>query len=81
MDSDVWAFKTAQKRRLKQQHVGKQAKRMDNCDLSQTDKEDACNFSECSISCSLPQRGFPSRVYTGEDTKSFLKVTKNVREV
>lgn len=81
MDLDDCAFKTPQKRRLKQHHIGKQAKRMDNCDLSQTDTESESDFSECSVSCSLPQSGFSSRLYTVDDIKSFLKVTKNARKV
>lgn len=70
------------KRRLKQRHdVGKQVKRIDDCDLSQTDTESESDFSECSITCSLPQSGFSSRSYKVEDIKSFLKVTKNARKV
>lgn len=81
-DSEDCAFKTPQKRRLKQRHdVGKQAKRMDDCDLSQTDTESESDFSECSVSCSLPQSGFSSRSYSVEDIKAFLKVTKNARKV
>lgn len=81
-DSEDCAFKTPQKRRLKQRHdVGKQAKRMDDCDLSQTDTESESDFSECNVSCSLPQSGFSSRSYSVEDIKAFLKVTKNARKV
>lgn len=82
IDSEDCTFKTPQKRRLKQCHdVGKQAKKMDDCDLSQTDTESESDFSECSVSCSLPQSGFSSRSYKVEDIKSFLKVTKNARKV
>lgn len=81
MDLDDCAFKTPQKRRLKQHHIGKQTKRMDNCELSQTDTESESDFSECRVSCSLPQSGFSSRVYTVDDIKSFLKITKNARKV
>lgn len=82
IDSEDCAFKMPQKRRLKQRHdVGKQVKRIDDCDLSQTDTESESDFSECSITCSLPQSGFSSRSYKVEDIKSFLKVTKNARKV
>ncbi len=83
MDLDDVAFKTPQKRRLKQQHTGKQTKKSDNWDwdLSQSETESESDLSECSISCSLPQSDFPSRSYTVEDIKSFLKVTKNARKV
>lgn len=81
MDLDDSAFKTPQKRRLKQQNTGKQAKKTDNCDLSQSETESESDFSECSVSCSLPLSGFSSRVYTVDDIKSFLKVTKNARNV
>ncbi len=37
MDLDDVAFKMPQKRRLKQQHTGKQTKKTDNCDLSQSE--------------------------------------------
>lgn len=82
IDSEDCAFKTPQKRRLKQRHdVGKQAKIINDCDMSQTDTESESDFSECSVSCSLPQSGFSSRSYSAEDIKSFLKVTKNARKV
>ncbi len=81
MDLDDVAFKTPQKRRLKQQHTGKQTKKSDDWDLSQSETGSESDLSECSISCSLPQSDFPSRSYTVEDIKSFLKVTKNARKV
>ncbi len=49
--------------------------------MSQSETESESDLSECSISCSLPQSDFPSRSYTVEDIKSFLKVTKNARKV
>ncbi len=70
-------------KRLKQQHTGKQTKKTDNWDwdLSRSETESQSDFSECSVSCSLPQSDFSSRSYTVEDIKSFLKVTKNARKV
>lgn len=56
--------------------VNRLKKKTDNCDLSQSETESESDFSECSVSCSLPQSGFSSRIYTIEDIKSFLKVTK-----
>lgn len=76
IDSEDCAFKTPQKRRLKQRHIGKQAKRIGDCDFSPTDTESESDFSECSVSCNLPQSGFSSRSYSVEDIKSYLKVTK-----
>ncbi len=82
MDLDDVAFKTPQKRRLKQQHTGKQTKKVRQLGLglSQSETESESDLSECSISCSLPQSDFPSRSYTVEDITSFLKVTKNARK-
>lgn len=69
------------KRQLKQQHTGKQTKKSDNGDVSQSETESESDFSECSFSCSLPQSVFSGWTYSVEDIKSFLKVTKNARKV
>lgn len=78
---DDCTFKTPQKRRLEQRPSDEQAKRGFSCDMSQTDTESESDFSECSITCSLPQSGFSSRSYSADDIKSFLKETKNSRKV
>ncbi len=49
--------------------------------MSRSETESQSDFSECSVSCSLPQSDFSSRSNTVEDIKSFLKVTKNARKV
>lgn len=56
---------------------------MENGELSQsqTDIESESDFSECSVTCSLPQIVFSGQVYSVDDIKSFLKVTKNARKV
>lgn len=81
MDVDEASFKIPSKRRLKQQHVGNHAKKAEISGGNQSDSESGSDTSECSISCSLPLGGFSSRIYTVQDIKSFLKVTKNARKV
>ncbi len=58
--------------------MSKQAKGMENFEMSQsqTNTESESDIPKISVSCSLPQSGFSSQVYTVDDIKSFLKVTK-----
>ncbi len=45
----MFAFKTPQKRRLKQQHTGKQTKKDRQLWFSQSETESESDFSECSV--------------------------------
>lgn len=44
--------------------------------MNHTDTQSDSDVSECSLTGSLLQTGFSSRVYSVEDIKQFLKVTK-----
>lgn len=81
LELEDYSFKTPQKRKLEKRNVCKPIKRLDVREVSHTDTESDSEASECSITCSLPQGGFSSRVYSVDDIKQFLKVTKNVRRV
>jgi len=46
-----------------------------------SDAESESDFSDCSVTCSLRQSGFASRIYTVDDIRAFLKETKHARNV
>lgn len=80
-EMEDYSFKAPQKRKSKKRHVGKQIKKMDVQEVSQTDTESDSAMSECSLTGSLPPSGFSSRDYSVDEIKHFLKVTKNTRRV
>lgn len=49
--------------------------------MNHTDTQSDSDVSECSLTGSLLQSGFSSRVYSVEDIKQFLKVTKKISKL
>nr|BAC82608.1 gag-like protein [Danio rerio] len=74
-------FKTPQKRRREQCPLNERAKRGAGDEPGQTDTESERDFSECSVSFSLPLSGYSSKNYTAHEIKTFLKDTKNARNI
>ncbi|KAL2085516.1 hypothetical protein ACEWY4_018836 [Coilia grayii] len=81
LDFDGEVFKTPNKRKGRRSSR-RQAKKKDGwVDLSLTDAESKSDMSDCSVTCSLRQSGFPSRSYELQDIKTFLVQTKHAQNV
>ncbi|KAL2086660.1 hypothetical protein ACEWY4_017719 [Coilia grayii] len=81
LNFDAEVFKTPHKRKGRCR-PRRQAKKKDgSTDCSLTDAESESEVSDCSITCSLRQSGFPSRSYELKDVKTFLAQTKHARNV
>lgn len=83
MDTDEASFKVprGKKRTIGPSSSAAQSKKKDLLvELDGTDTESESD-SEFNVTCSLRQSGFPSRQYSVEDIKSFLKKTKGARNV
>ncbi|KAL2091539.1 hypothetical protein ACEWY4_013802 [Coilia grayii] len=81
LNFDGEVFKTPNKRKGRRSSRRQAKKKDGSVDLSLTDAESESDMSDCSVTCSLRQSGFPSHSYEFQDIKTFLVQTKHARNV
>lgn len=69
------------KKKIKRKIPRKPTKKVEGRESSQNETESDGEVSHHSLTGSLTRSVFSSKVYTADDIKHFLKVTKNVRRV
>lgn len=84
MEAGENPFKVPSQKRKQRAKSGKTRKaKKSEClvDIAGATDESESEVSDCSVTCSLPLSGYPSRSYTVEAIKAFLVNTKHARNV